>query len=111
MDTPPPAAGHVANPSNYKTVLCRYFAKGACQYGDQCTFAHGPADMRKPGVKKLKTKLCKNFAAGDCKWGDRCNFAHGEEERQPTGARVEAWAPKTWAPSQLSPCQGVPRLL
>ncbi|XP_019059757.1 PREDICTED: zinc finger CCCH domain-containing protein 36-like isoform X2 [Tarenaya hassleriana] len=36
--------------SNYKTKLCERFSKGNCTFGDRCHFAHGEAELRKPGV-------------------------------------------------------------
>lgn len=40
---PGPAFG---SKSNYKTVLCKYFAQGSCKNADKCSFAHGPAELR-----------------------------------------------------------------
>jgi hypothetical protein len=34
-------------PSNVKTRLCQHFARGQCQYGERCHFAHGEAELRK----------------------------------------------------------------
>ncbi|CAE7796697.1 Gdi1, partial [Symbiodinium necroappetens] len=35
---------------NFKTTLCRDFQKvGSCPRGDECTFAHGEAELQKPG--------------------------------------------------------------
>ncbi|KAL8144618.1 hypothetical protein AgCh_002981 [Apium graveolens] len=36
--------------SNFKTKLCENLAKGSCTFGERCHFAHGEADLRKPGV-------------------------------------------------------------
>ncbi|PRQ44485.1 putative transcription factor C3H family [Rosa chinensis] len=36
--------------SNYRTKLCDNFAKGTCTFGERCHFAHGAAELRKPGV-------------------------------------------------------------
>ncbi|KAL0419640.1 UNVERIFIED_CONTAM: Zinc finger CCCH domain-containing protein 14 [Sesamum radiatum] len=44
------------NPANsapvkyYKTKLCDNFAKGPCNFGNQCLFAHGAEELRKPEV-------------------------------------------------------------
>lgn len=33
--------------ANYKTVTCRHFEQhGHCRYGDKCSYAHGPAELR-----------------------------------------------------------------
>lgn len=38
-----------AGGANYKTVLCRHFEKhGWCKYGDNCNYAHGEAELRRP---------------------------------------------------------------
>ncbi|KAL0389392.1 UNVERIFIED_CONTAM: Zinc finger CCCH domain-containing protein 14 [Sesamum calycinum] len=34
----------------YKTKLCDNFAKGPCNFGNQCLFAHGAEELRKPEV-------------------------------------------------------------
>ncbi|KAG5486284.1 hypothetical protein CUR178_07595 [Leishmania enriettii] len=35
--------------ANYKTRLCKGFAEGYCNRGDQCNFAHGVGELRQPG--------------------------------------------------------------
>ncbi|KAL3623735.1 hypothetical protein CASFOL_032551 [Castilleja foliolosa] len=32
----------------YKTRMCAKFVEGTCRNGDNCTFAHGPDDLREP---------------------------------------------------------------
>mmetsp|Transcript_36830 Transcript_36830/g.68586 ORF Transcript_36830/g.68586 Transcript_36830/m.68586 type:complete len:203 (-) Transcript_36830:168-776(-) len=58
------------------TILCKFFAKGKCQKGEACKFAHGKTALkRKPDLSK--TKICSAFkATGMCKQGEDCNFAH-----------------------------------
>lgn len=34
--------------SNYKTIQCKFFEKGHCKYGGNCSFAHGDHEMRSP---------------------------------------------------------------
>ncbi|OVA00473.1 zinc finger protein [Macleaya cordata] len=84
----------------FKTRLCAKFKAGICPYGDNCNFAHGVEDIRKPPPnwqeivasheedrttgnwdedQKIinRLKLCKKFCNGEeCPYGDRCNFLH-----------------------------------
>lgn len=65
-----------------KTKVCFYHLKGACQYGEACSFAHSRSELQ--GVPDLrKTQLCKAFLQGQCKDTD-CNFAHGNSELRRT---------------------------
>jgi len=51
-----------------RTRRCRHWARGACNLGEKCGFAHsGEAG---------KTRPCRHFLRGFCKLGDRCDFAH-----------------------------------
>jgi len=69
----------------YKTRMCSMFeSAGACPYGDNCSFAHGEADLREaPQVTSTmlaqrRNKPCnKFFSPQGCPYGDRCNFLHG----------------------------------
>ncbi|KAI4381256.1 hypothetical protein MLD38_007348 [Melastoma candidum] len=36
--------------SNFKTKLCDNFAKGSCNFGDRCHFAHGMEELSRPGI-------------------------------------------------------------
>ena len=56
----------------YRTRLCTFFARGRCNRGDMCTFAHGPVDL-KPKPDFTQTKLCP--LRGRCK-NHHCRFAH-----------------------------------
>ncbi|GAX78756.1 hypothetical protein CEUSTIGMA_g6193.t1 [Chlamydomonas eustigma] len=99
----------------YKTRLCNDFKSGWCKNGDQCRYAHGEHDLRKPVPEALttsgpgsgrahaekggseagepstleysrKTKLCQEFMnTGSCRYGPRCNFAHGQHELRQPG--------------------------
>jgi hypothetical protein len=65
------------------TKLCVYFMKGACTYGDACTFAHSSSSLQdSPDLQK--TRLCKAFLQGACN-DSECRFAHGEKELRSTG--------------------------
>jgi len=48
------------NPRNYKTAPCWHFARGRCAMGMRCQFAHGEADMRKPGGVPAQKKQSKS---------------------------------------------------
>ncbi|KAI9105760.1 hypothetical protein DFS34DRAFT_562739, partial [Phlyctochytrium arcticum] len=90
----------------YKTKLCeRFKTDGHCPYNKNCTFAHGPTELRDrpqiqsqvqpqqaethegsafsgarkdgPGSPLYKTRMCDRFSQdGYCQYGPRCNFAH-----------------------------------
>ncbi|KAL2925904.1 Zinc finger CCCH domain-containing protein 39 [Bienertia sinuspersici] len=89
----------------FKTRLCAKFRMGQCRNGENCNFAHGEDDLRKPppNWQELvggrteergnsgnenwedddriihKMKLCKKFYNGEeCPYGERCNFLHKE---------------------------------
>jgi len=35
--------------SNYKTQTCKNFeTEGKCKFGEKCSYAHGPAELRNP---------------------------------------------------------------
>ncbi|CAK9107450.1 Zinc finger CCCH domain-containing protein 4 [Durusdinium trenchii] len=80
--------------TNFKTVLCKYFEQGNCTKGDQCSFAHGEAELPggvghgsaasavKEPVPTFKTVLCKYFELGHCSRGEDCTYAHGLEDLQ-----------------------------
>lgn len=48
-------------------VVCQYFLKGTCRYGDRCRDEH-------PAAKK-KT-VCQHFLKGYCRFGDKCWNEH-----------------------------------
>ncbi|GMH18950.1 hypothetical protein Nepgr_020791 [Nepenthes gracilis] len=85
----------------FKTRLCTNFRLGQCTNGENCNFAHGEEDLRKPPPNwqelvgsgrqddrgngnwddddriNHKMKICKKFYNGeDCPYGERCNFLH-----------------------------------
>jgi hypothetical protein len=57
--------------SKLKTVLCRYFVEGRCQKGDDCTFSHDIAPLK-------KYECCKYYLNGFCSKGDKCIYLHSE---------------------------------
>jgi hypothetical protein len=69
------------NRENYKTEICISFHnKSTCEYGENCQFAHGVAELRPRNFgPKYKTQMCKNYHEdGNCRFGTRCKFIHDE---------------------------------
>ncbi|CAG9324803.1 unnamed protein product [Blepharisma stoltei] len=67
--------------AKFKTEMCKNWENGCCEFGDQCAFAHGEAELRSRSgaIKKYKTKKCKQFyEQGYCIYGGRCQFQHRE---------------------------------
>eukprot|EP00928_Gymnodinium_smaydae_P065140 TRINITY_DN48320_c0_g1_i1.p1 TRINITY_DN48320_c0_g1~~TRINITY_DN48320_c0_g1_i1.p1 ORF type:complete len:305 (-),score=6.00 TRINITY_DN48320_c0_g1_i1:151-969(-) len=63
-----------------KTQLCTFWARNACQRGDDCYFAHGESDL-KPAPNFWKTKMCQNYSSfGVCELGNECTYAHDVAE-------------------------------
>lgn len=68
--------------SKYKTEICRNWMQGSCEFGENCTFAHGYSELRiKDNItSNYKTKKCKQFhEQGFCQYGSRCQFKHIEQ--------------------------------
>ncbi|KAF5749655.1 zinc finger CCCH domain-containing protein 39 [Tripterygium wilfordii] len=93
----------------FKTRMCAKFRNGTCRNGENCNFAHGMDDLRRPppnwqdlvggrdedrppqpppcnwedDMKIIhKMKLCKKYYNGEeCPYGDRCNFLHEEPSK------------------------------
>ncbi|XP_023334238.1 uncharacterized protein LOC111705801 isoform X2 [Eurytemora carolleeae] len=67
--------------SKKKSSLCKHWAaKGRCDRGDACEFAHGKANLANPGQSNSKTMMCRYVQSGQCKSGDACKFAHDPSE-------------------------------
>ncbi|MQM11475.1 hypothetical protein Taro_044382 [Colocasia esculenta] len=109
---PPPPVHSISLPQNssqgnkvsrlfFKTRLCMKFKLGSCPYGQNCSFAHGPEELRRapPNWPSLvaglddersagglserqrlnKLKICRKYYNGEvCPYGERCTFAHVE---------------------------------
>ncbi|KAL5065051.1 hypothetical protein RYX36_026788 [Vicia faba] len=92
----------------FKTRICTRFGFGTCRNGENCTFAHGPHEIRQPppnwqdlvGLRTQegnsnddqkiihKMKLCKRYYNGqECPYGDNCNFLH----QDPAKFRDDSW--------------------
>ena len=54
--------------SKYKTELCKYYVEtGVCKFDGDCTFAHGPDDLRNANHKSV---LCRLFhMTNNCPYG------------------------------------------
>ncbi|KAG6413673.1 hypothetical protein SASPL_126387 [Salvia splendens] len=98
--TNPPIINKGTSNIFYKTRICAKFTEGTCRNGDQCTFAHGPEDLREPPpnwqeiIREKergnggggwgddqrmihRMKICKKYYNGEeCPYGDKCNFLH-----------------------------------
>ena len=73
----------------HRTRLCTFFARGRCNRGDMCTFAHGPVDLQ-PKPDLTQTKLCP--LRGRCT-NKRCTFAHSWYELR----YVKDKRPRKWS--------------
>jgi len=66
--------------SKEKTEMCKNWEMYAqCKYGNNCSFAHGPKEIRlRTDIRPIyKSKLCKQFTeTGQCLYGKRCLFIH-----------------------------------
>ncbi|KAJ9060959.1 hypothetical protein DSO57_1025505 [Entomophthora muscae] len=65
--------------SLYKTKLCTAFnERGRCLFGNNCRFAHGLNELRKPlRHPKYRTQLCRAFFEDNfCQYGKDCNYLH-----------------------------------
>jgi len=61
-----------------KTKICNFYPRGACQYAEECAFAHTSKELQ-PTPDLTKTQLCQAFFSGGCTQHD-CSYAHGENE-------------------------------
>merc|ERR1719329_1708657 len=75
------------------TKMCTYWITdpNSCNKGDQCSFAHGIAELRPDAVATCNvsrflhtgfrpTRICNFFVQSGCHRGLQCTFAHSEEE-------------------------------
>ena len=66
----------------FKTEICKFWQlNGTCEYSDQCSFAHGTAELkqRHDQPRNYKTKQCKRFHKElYCPYGPRCQFLHDD---------------------------------
>ncbi|VDK83136.1 unnamed protein product [Dibothriocephalus latus] len=65
--------------ARYKSQPCVHYQKyKRCPLGEDCHFAHGPAELQHPQCHpKFRTRPCKNFLlTGTCPFGSGCYFLH-----------------------------------
>mmetsp|Transcript_3561 Transcript_3561/g.5368 ORF Transcript_3561/g.5368 Transcript_3561/m.5368 type:complete len:87 (-) Transcript_3561:592-852(-) len=62
--------------SNYKTQLCKFWVEdGKCRYKQNCSYAHGDAELRKP-YEPVPPEAAEAFAANQIS-------AHSEKAKPP----------------------------
>merc|ERR1712087_651613 len=74
---------------NAGRLPCRYYMRGFCHNGSNCTFRHeqvmmaavpsvpAPAPPPRPVMPPRTTsKVCIHYASGTCAWGSKCHFLH-----------------------------------
>lgn len=64
----------------FKTRICRFFTRGKCSKGSDCSHAHSHDELHlKPNL--IKTSLCRHYSSGRiCEKGEDCPYAHGVSE-------------------------------
>jgi len=79
------------------TVLCTFHARGVCNRGSQCGFAHGTQNVKvKPDL--AKTKMCPSLLkVGRCS-DPTCTFAHSKSEIRRLSANVATGVPVAQIP-------------
>lgn len=60
----------------FKTVLCRYYARGGCKDGKSCSFAHGKGELRGRAQKKIMKECYWWLHYKQCNYGDSCKYLH-----------------------------------
>lgn len=61
---------------------CRHWARGNCQLGETCNFAHtgnageATGEATGAGPSPRGRSVCRHWARGYCQIGDTCNFSH-----------------------------------
>ncbi|KAJ8538409.1 hypothetical protein K7X08_014949 [Anisodus acutangulus] len=85
-----------------KSVLCKFFAHGACLKGDHCEFSH---DWNNPS-----NNVCTYYQKGACAYGSRCRYEHVKLSRsQPSAqssAQPQQYLLSSSAPSNVPPEKG-----
>lgn len=75
-----------SGPTDLKTEMCHFHARGLCPFSDACCFAHSTEELQiwrtRSAPTELKTEMCHFHARGLCPFGEACCFAHSAEELQ-----------------------------
>ncbi|XP_009463984.1 PREDICTED: probable E3 ubiquitin-protein ligase makorin-1 [Nipponia nippon] len=66
--------------------LCRNFARGSCQRGQNCRFSHD----------RKSAQICRYFQSGFCSYGEQCSYQHIQEEPVPVGTRCSPVPRSRW---------------
>mmetsp|Transcript_12531 Transcript_12531/g.25482 ORF Transcript_12531/g.25482 Transcript_12531/m.25482 type:complete len:434 (-) Transcript_12531:120-1421(-) len=70
-------------------MICRFWQKGSCHYGDRCRYQHvggpGPVGGTPPAVPPGKGQVCRDFLRGECRYGASCRYAHTEDGQKGGG--------------------------
>uniref|UniRef100_A0A1D1Y4G2 Zinc finger CCCH domain-containing protein 39 n=1 Tax=Anthurium amnicola TaxID=1678845 RepID=A0A1D1Y4G2_9ARAE len=113
----------------FKTRLCLKFKTGSCPYGQNCSFAHGPEELRRapPNWPSLvagydddrlngalsdrqrmnKLKICRKYYNGEvCPYGDRCTFMHVEPGSLRESSAISVGITEAAAPNAGSSVNG-----
>merc|ERR1712137_343687 len=61
------------DPTKYRTVACKNFARGACHFGENCNFLH----TMDPEL--LARIVCRQWRQGLCARGMRCRMLHSND--------------------------------
>jgi len=89
-NTPPSSNNNKGSNRKYrKTEICKNWLNGHCQYGENCSFAHGKRELKKisldeleqsgriPKADKFRCYPCHTWiSTGACPYGSRCVFVH-----------------------------------
>jgi len=61
-----------------KKGLCKFFARGYCQFGEGCSYIHDTSQQSAQVTKMNmdKTTPCKFFARGYCRFNEKCRYSH-----------------------------------
>lgn len=97
---------------NFKTGLCKFFMAGNCPQSTRCMFAHGPQDLRAPGMalskdeEEIVQKVAQAKAASMAKLGGPSSPASSSSAVVVPAAKAAPEAAPLLASSLLTTAQG-----